>query len=131
MNRGVPPERIILAIPPMEEERKVWEDKEEETRFETNEEKLKYAQMEVKHPEAFYNDPIVEQKIVQILRDLKIKVLEDHIIQKPDPKDNTLQSCLVKDEANCLEKVILTNMDPALSDEDEEEADQSRQRVQQ
>jgi hypothetical protein len=32
---------------------------------------------------------------------------------------------LVKDEKNCLEKVYLKNMDPALSEDDEEDMDQS------
>ena len=76
--------------------------------------------MQVKHPEAF-EDPIVEAKITQILKDLQIKVLEDHILMPPDPKDNNPQSCLMKDERDCLEKVILKNMDPALSDDEDEE----------
>jgi hypothetical protein len=82
--------------------------------------------MAIKHPEAFA-DNLVEMKITQILKQLNVKVLEDHILQKPDAKDNSAQSCLVtsKNEPNCLEKVILTNMDPALSDDEEEDADAS------
>jgi hypothetical protein len=45
INRGVPPDRIVLAIPPKE-----YEEKKE---FETNKEKLEEDDMKIKYPEAF------------------------------------------------------------------------------
>lgn len=117
MNRGVPSERITLAIPPKE-----LEEKEE---FKSNEDKLLFQNEQIKHPEAF-SDPIIEEKITKIIEDkFKITVLRDHILHPPNTKDDSLQDCFIKDANGCLEKVVLKNMDPALSDDEDEEEDLS------
>ena len=82
INRGVPPNRIILAIPPRVHQLK--------DTFKNNDEKLQYQDDRLNDPEPF-DDPIIEKKIFTILEELNVEILRDHIIESENGHSDLIQ----------------------------------------